>query len=119
VAVFVALGGSSYAAITLNNNSVTSKHIANGAVKRPDIGRSAVNSAKVADGSLLGADFQAGQLPAGPQGPVGPQGSKGERGDKGDKGSPGVSGHEILEASTAHSSFDSKSTFAQCPTGSE
>jgi hypothetical protein len=80
LALFVALGGSSYAAITLSKNSVKSKHIAKGAVKRSDIGRSAVNSRKVADGSLLGIDFKPGQLPTGPQGP---------KGDPGPQGPPG------------------------------
>lgn len=77
VAVFIALGGSSYAAVTLTKNSVKSKHIAKGAVKRSDIGKGAVNSAKVADFSLLAKDFKSGQLPTGPQGL---QGDKGEKG---------------------------------------
>src|SRR5215213_841596 len=83
LALFVALGGSSYAAISLSTNSVKSKHIAKGAVKRSDIARSAVNSARVADRSLLAQDFKAGQLPAGPRGPAG---------EKGDKGQDGVAG---------------------------
>lgn len=74
VAVFIALGGSSYAAVTLSANSVKSKHLAEGAVKRSDIGKGAVNSAKVADSSLLAKDFKAGQLPAGAQGPKGDTG---------------------------------------------
>ena len=74
VAVFLALGGSSYAAISLSKNSVRSKHIAKGAVKRSDIGKGAVNSAKVADSSLLAKDFKRGQLPAGPRGPKGDTG---------------------------------------------
>jgi hypothetical protein len=86
LALFIALGGSSYAAISLSNNSVKSKHIAEGAVKRSDIGKGAVNSAKVADLSLLAEDFKAGQLPAGPQGP---------KGDKGDIGPPGPSGRDV------------------------
>ena len=85
LALFVALGGSSYAAVVLSKNSVRSKHIAKGAVKRSEIARSAVNSAKVADGSLLATDFNAGQLPAGPQGPPGPQGDKGDRGESATK----------------------------------
>ena len=87
MALFVALGGSSYAAITLSNNSVKSKHIAKGNVKRSDIGRNAVNSAKVAAGSLRSSDFAAGQIPAGPQGAQGPQG---ERGLQGETGAPGT-----------------------------
>ena len=79
-ALFVALSGTSYAAVTLSKNSVRSSHIKNGQVKRVDIANSAVTSAKVGDRSLLARDFKSGQLPAGPQGPVGPQGVKGDPG---------------------------------------
>ena len=54
LALLVALGGTGYAAIKLPANSVT--------------------SVQVKDRSLLGKDFKAGQLPAGPPGPVGPAG---------------------------------------------
>lgn len=69
IAVFVALGGSSYAAVTLKRNSVKSRNIA----------KNAVTSPKVKNGSLLSRDFKAGQLPGGPQGP------KGDKGDQGDR----------------------------------
>jgi hypothetical protein len=65
IAVFLALGGSSYAAVTLSRDSVRSKHIAKGQVKRSDIAPSAVSSDRVKDGSLLAKDFQPGQLPSG------------------------------------------------------
>jgi hypothetical protein len=52
---------------------------------REDV-RLAVTGAKVKDGTLLAADFQPGQIPAGPQGP------KGERGAQGPKGDPGIQG---------------------------
>ena len=60
-----------------------SAHIKNGQVKRPDLGANAVNSSKVADGSLLGRDFAAGQLPRGEKGEQGPQGIQGETGAPG------------------------------------
>ena len=63
LALFVALGGSSYAAISLSKNSVRSKHIAKGQVKASDIGRNAVSSATVKDLSLLVSDFAPGQIP--------------------------------------------------------
>ena len=75
IALFVALGGTSYSAITLSKNSVKSKHIANREVKRPDIAVEAVNSARVADFSLRSTDFRPGQLPAGPPGPKGDPGA--------------------------------------------
>jgi hypothetical protein len=58
LALFLALGGVSYAAVTLPKNSVGSKQIKS----------NAVTSSKVKDGSLLGKDFKAGQLPTGPKG---------------------------------------------------
>src|SRR3954471_4455337 len=61
VALFVAMGGTSYAAFKLPKNSVGSKQIK----------ANAVNSGKVANGSLLKRDFKAGQLPAGRRGPKG------------------------------------------------
>lgn len=67
IAVFLALGGGAYA-LTLPRNSVKSKHIGKGQVKRPDIGKNAVTSVKVKRSSLLASDFKAGQLPAGPPG---------------------------------------------------
>jgi len=46
-------------------------------VKRSDIGRNAVNSANVANGSLRRADFRARDIPAGPPGQPGAPGSPG------------------------------------------
>jgi hypothetical protein len=92
IALTIALGGTSYAAITLPRNSVGTAQLK----------RNAVNSAKVKNFSLLRADFKRGQLPAGPRGPQGPPGATGAtgaagaagatgaKGDKGDKGDPGV-----------------------------
>jgi hypothetical protein len=80
IAVFVALGGTSYSAFTLSQNSVKSGHIVNGQVKRPDIATGAVTSRKVKDFSLLAKDFEPGQLPAAPPGPAGPAGPSGPRG---------------------------------------
>jgi hypothetical protein len=98
IALFVALGGSSYAAIALSNNSVKSKHIGKGQVKRSDVGKNAVTSAKVKNLSLLAEDFKAGQLPTGPQGPTGntgpqgPQGVQGVQGVQGEQGQQGPAG---------------------------
>jgi hypothetical protein len=86
LALLVAFGGSSYAAISLSRDSVKSRHIAPGQVKRSDLGRNAVASGKVADFSLRAKDFAAGQLPAGPKGDTGPQGPTGLRGAEGPRG---------------------------------
>jgi hypothetical protein len=88
LALFVAMGGTSYAAFKLPNNSVGSKQIK----------ANAVNSSKVANDSLLARDFRAGQLPRGPKGDQGIQGLKGDpcpasdpncKGAKGDTGTQG------------------------------
>jgi hypothetical protein len=89
VALFVALGGSGYAAVRLAAGSVGSKQIRNGQVRGADLARNAVTSAKVKDGSLLAADFGAGQLPAGPAGAKGDTGPAGAKGDTGATGTPG------------------------------
>jgi hypothetical protein len=89
MALFVALGGTGYAAIKLPANSVATKQIRNGSVGAADIGNNAIASAKVLDGSLTALDFAAGQLPAGQTGPQGPAGAAGPTGPR---GNPGVNG---------------------------
>jgi hypothetical protein len=76
LALVVALGGTSAYAI----NTIGSRDIRNGQVKNADLGRSAVTSTKVKDGSLLAKDFKKGEAP------------KGATGDKGDAGAPGAQG---------------------------
>ena len=81
LALFLVLaGGTAWAATELDKNEVKSKHIGKGQVKTKDLARDAVTSPKVANGSLLGEDFAAGQLPQGPRGPQGPQGEQGAAG---------------------------------------
>jgi len=89
LALFIALGGVSYAAVTLPANSVRSKQIKNGQVKTADLAKNAVTTAKVKNGSLLSADFKPGQLPAGARGAAGPQGPQGLKGDVGAEGPVG------------------------------
>jgi hypothetical protein len=76
IALFVALGGTGYAALRLPANIVGTAQIKN----------SAVNSLKVKNGSLLRADFKAGQVPAGPAGPAGAAGPAGPAGAAGPAG---------------------------------
>jgi hypothetical protein len=76
LAVFIALGGTSMAAVHLPRNSVSAA-IAKGAVTGPKIHNGAITAAKVKRGSLLASSFKAGQLPAGPAGPQGPKGDPG------------------------------------------
>ena len=76
IAVFIALGGASYAATQLPKNSVGTKQLK----------KNAVTSAKVKDGSLTMGDFGQGKLPAGPMGKEGPPGPKGQEGPPGPTG---------------------------------
>ncbi len=82
IAVFIALGGTSYAVTQLPRNSVGAKQIRTGAVGTSEIGKSAVRSKHVKDRSLGLQDISLtarsslrGQRgPAGPTGPIGPAG---------------------------------------------
>lgn len=78
LALFVALGGSSYAALTLPKGSVGTKQIKN----------DAVTSKKVKNNSLSVGDFRASQRSRlrGPRGFQGPQGSQGPKGPQGEPG---------------------------------
>jgi hypothetical protein len=80
VALFVALGGTGYAALQLPKNSVGSKQIRKGAVKTSEIARNAVTGAKVRPRSLTASDFRVGSLPRGERGPAGPTGPAGPAG---------------------------------------
>lgn len=75
LALFVALGGTSYAATQLPRNSVTTTQVKNG--------------------SLVSKDFRPGQLPTvatGPAGPAGAAGAPGAQGVAGPAGEPGPDG---------------------------
>lgn len=94
LALLVALGGTSIAAVNqlVPRNSVGPAQLRFGAVTNPKIRNNAINSAKVANRSLLRSDFALGQLPAGPTGPQGPQGPPGAAGAPGPAGAAGVIG---------------------------
>ena len=82
LALFVALGGTSFAAVSLKRNSVKGKHIAANAVTSP----------KVKNASLLATDFAPGQLPRGESGATGAQGAQGALGERGEQGEQGPAG---------------------------
>jgi hypothetical protein len=82
LALSVALGGTSYAAVKLPANSVGAKQVRS----------NAISTKKVKDGSLMAADFKAGQLPAGERGPAGPAGQDGAPGRDGAPGATGAKG---------------------------
>jgi hypothetical protein len=77
IALGLTLGGVSYAASSiLGPNTVGTLQLR----------ANAVNSSKVANGTLLRADFRAGQIPAGARGPAGPAGPAGAAGPAGPAG---------------------------------
>jgi hypothetical protein len=87
VAVFIALGGTSYAAI-----KITGQNVRNGSLTGADVKNRSLTGTDVRDDSLMAADFKAGQLPQGPKGETGLQGLKGDRGLRGEPGQDGAAG---------------------------
>ena len=83
MALFVALGGTSVAAVSLKKNSVGPKQIKAGAVKNGELAKGAVTSAKVKDKSLSRRDFKPGQIFDGGRGAQGPRGAQGLQGPAG------------------------------------
>jgi hypothetical protein len=77
VALFIALGGTGYAAFAVPKNSVGSAQVINRSLRTADLSPKAVDALK---GSR------------GPEGPAGPQGPAGEKGAAGEKGSAGAAG---------------------------
>jgi hypothetical protein len=86
LALFIALGGASYAAVQIPKASVGTKQLK----------RNAVTSPKVKPGSLLVSDFRASQRSQlrGPAGPEGPRGATGPEGLHGPRGATGPEGPE-------------------------
>jgi hypothetical protein len=83
---------------TVGRNSVGTIHLRT----------NAVTSIKVRNGSLLRADFRAGQIPAGPAGPSGPAGPAGP---------PGASGLQTVFTTSAVNSTTTRTLTAVCPSG--
>ena len=83
IALLVALGGTSVAAIT--NVPLLS-------VGTPQLKGNAVTSAKVKNRSLLAVDFRQGQLPRGPRGPIPGRKGRPAAGPAGPTGPSGPSG---------------------------
>lgn len=112
IALLVALGGTSYAtALNVPRNSVGTLELQRNAVKAAKIAPNAVRTGHVLDGSLLVADFKAGQIPQGPKG------DKGDKGDKGEKGAPGVSGYQVVEATNQFVNAFVRPLSVNCPAG--
>jgi hypothetical protein len=91
IALLVALGGTSYAAVTklLPKNSVGSAQVINGSLQRTDFSQGAAAALKGQQGPTGPAGLRG---PAGPTGSAGLQGATGPAGPKGDTGPAGPAG---------------------------
>jgi|tagenome__1003787_1003787.scaffolds.fasta_scaffold20937783_2 hypothetical protein len=99
LALFVAMGGTGYAAVAITghqvvNGSLTGKDVKDESLTGKDV--RALTTRDVVDGSLLAADF-GGQLPPGPKGDPGGRGSQGQKGDAGAPGAKGDTGLQGLQ----------------------
>jgi collagen triple helix repeat protein len=111
LALFIALGGTSYAAVMVTgsdvkNGSLTGRDIGNNSlngrdvqgIQGWDIADGAVKSRDIADHSIMAGDLHASVLFAGAKGEAGATGAKGDtgadgtNGAKGDTGAPGADG---------------------------
>ena len=77
IAVFVALGGTSYAVAKLPRNSVSAKQIRQGAVGKSELRNRAIRSRHINDGSVALRDLSSATRSSlvGPPGPPGPAGT--------------------------------------------
>lgn len=107
IALFAALGGTTYAAVSLPANSVGAKQIR----------KSAVRTGEVKNRSLRLIDLGTGQLPAGPQGRQGIQGSQGIQGIQGPPGTFGTVTVQFEQAEADLADGASQSYNAFCPPG--
>jgi hypothetical protein len=116
VALFVALGGSSYAALRVGRATITSREIARNAVHRSELANNSVGSGEVVNGSLLSEDFRippkgiAG--PRGDRGPTGPLGPRGATGPRGPDGPPGATS-AIIRIGSAYDAVPGDGTVLQ------
>jgi hypothetical protein len=114
IALLVALGGTSVAAVSqlvprnsvgtaqLRTGAVTNAKLRNQAVTDSKIRRNTITSSRIQNGTLVRADFRPGQLSD--DGP-------------GTPGAPGISALQRVDVSTAASSVNSKSVVVNCPSG--
>jgi hypothetical protein len=101
LALFVALSGTSYAALRLPSNSVGKRQIRRGAVTASKLHRGAVTASKLARGAVTASALAKGVLVTGARGASGPSGPRGPKGDTGAKGDAGVAGQTFGFAGTA------------------
>jgi Collagen triple helix repeat (20 copies) len=125
LALFAALGGSAYAAVT-----VTGANIKDGTVTGKDVKNRSLGTGKLSTKAVSSLAGQRG--PAGPQGPkgnpgepgptgpTGPKGETGAAGPQGPAGPGGISGLEYKREGPFDLGSSQPTTFlAQCPAGKQ
>jgi len=109
IALIVALGGASYAAIALPANSVATKQLKKKAVTSAKLHAQAVTPSKVAPSTIA--------LFRGQTGAKGDSGAPGQPGAPGQNGKNGVSGYKVVSAQSLYSNTASKTLNINCPVG--
>jgi hypothetical protein len=104
LALFAALGGSAYAAVTVTGQNIKDGTVTGKDVKNRSLGKSKLSATALS--SLTGERGPAGpegpqgqRGPAGPAGPIGqtgPEGPAGKDGSQGPPGASGISGYEVV-----------------------
>jgi hypothetical protein len=134
LALFAALGGSAYAAVTVTGANVKDGTITGKDVKNRSLGTNKLSATAVS--SLTGKPGPAGPQgergavgptgpagtkgetgPAGPKGETGPAGPIGMTGAQGPQGPSGVSGWQYAIQGVSIASGDQRAITAYCPTG--
>jgi hypothetical protein len=100
LALFAALGGTSYAAVRLTPGSVTNRALAPGAVSHAKLAANSVNGKNIINGTLTRSDLTAGTL-GGLTGGKGAAGGNGGRGATGAAGPAGPAGRAGADGSAA------------------
>jgi hypothetical protein len=115
IALFVALGGVSYAAVTINgknikNNSIPGKKLKNGAVTNNKVKANSLGANRLT--SAARASLRGAQGERGPQGPAGPRGAEGAQGPQGPEGLAGTAlAFAQVSPGGANPSFVAERTF--------
>jgi hypothetical protein len=110
LALFAALGGTAYAAVTVTGKNIKDGTITGKDVKNRSLGTSKLSATAVS--SLTGARGPEGPQgpqgqrgPQGPAGPIGQPGPQGEAGPAGSQGPPGVSGYQVVVTPVANATY--------------
>lgn len=139
LALAISLGGTAYASgVLLPPASVGSVQLKRGAVTATKLAANAITANAVKRGTLMRADFKAGELPSGQPGPagppgaagapgargatgstgpIGPQGTPGEKGDPGPQGPRALSNYQVVHVDSVPMDQTVKEITVNCPPG--